>query len=261
MRALGILLALLLPAGASAGADLGGIVSIYTQPMYELLTRWRTLAPAAATSREVQIGLTCYATPAHELYIGTHQELRIQASLAEVRAVLDDFPHYPELFAGMVKAEPRERTASRMVVHSELEIPIPFVANERNELIYELGAPAPDRFFYRYQLRKSSHLTANDGLIALRALGPTETEYQEWDFWDANWGIARAFAKGKIWRDNVAGLVQADLAIKLRAEHPEWKFKRIFDESRSAAGRKLAETCTENRVPFALPLAGSPAPQ
>lgn len=234
------------------GADFhDGIPSQYSAPLARALPFLHPSgAPWAMESPAVR--LECYDTPGNRFFIGARQELRVHAKLQAVREVLDDFAHYPELFDGLVKAEVREKAGNRFVVVSEQDVPIPLVPNERNEVIYWVDE-SPSRVTYLYQLRKSNHLTANDGAIILEALSPSETAYLELDFWDADWGIAKTFAPDKIWRDNISGLVQADLAVKLKAEHPDWANPHVFDESKKELDAAEVSSCVGSRKPLALP--------
>src|SRR4051812_30525199 len=81
--------------------DLGGVKSMYTMKIGELLTH--SLADLAANERPAvknAIDLRCWGTPSHDLYIGLEQHLQIKAPLKTVAAVLDDMSQYQDLFPG-----------------------------------------------------------------------------------------------------------------------------------------------------------------
>ena len=215
---------------------LNGIESIYTRPILRLIQNWPKNGPPMeleeiSKNDSASVKIQCFDTPGNDLYIGVGQVMKISASLSRVEAVLDDFHTYSEIFDGLLRAEAKEIDRNRFLTFLEQSVDIPFVSNEKNEVLYITDFSSSKRKIYRYQLKKSNHLKFNDGVIVIEETQPGQTLYVEYDFWDADWGIAKTFASGKIWKDSIAGLYQSDLAIKLKAEHPDWINKKILEES------------------------------
>lgn len=229
----------------------GGIESPYTQILAQTLAHWppKELGDLAADSLPVQI--EALQKPDNSLYIGALQHMTVNAPLAAVVKILDDFGDYPKIFDGLIKCEVRARDSNRLLTFWEQDIPVPFVPNEKNEMIYLVHTPDPTRKIYRYQLKSSNHLKTNDGMIVLQALGDAKTDYTEYDFWDADWGLAKAFGHDRIWRENLEGIYQSDLAIKLRAEHPDWPYERVMNESREGAKKAPIGAKVDSKKLFA----------
>ena len=227
-------------------SEMGGIESIYTKPLVEFLKSSRTFSSlvspdAAKDSNPVKI--QAYATPGNELFIGVGQSMTINAPLGAVEAVLDDFPNYKNIFDGLEEVKVKESDGNRSVVFLEQHIGIPFVANEKNDMIYLTDHSLPQKKMYRYQVRKSVHMISNDGVIVIEALSPTLTAYTEFDFWDAHWGLAKAVKSNNgIWEDNVEGLYNSDLTVKLKSEHPDWSNHKLKDAAKEGTDKaKLGE--------------------
>ena len=85
-------------------------------------------------------------------------------------------------------------------------------------------------------------------MIVLDAISTHLTRYVEFDFWDAHWGIAKTFGAKKIWQNSLQGLVQSDLAIKLRAENKDWDEKKVLSESKNQADAYPTEDRFNKRV-------------
>lgn len=232
----------------AAEKGLGGVSSPYTDAVAQLWLKVDKLEKLAPPSRTLT--LKCWTTPGNDTYIGIYQSVLIDASLKTVEQVLDDVPKYTELFEDLVTSEIRDRSGNRFTVFSEQHIPIPFVSNERNELIYEKSAPKPELLKYRYQLKSSNHLKSNDGLIILRALSEKSTSFEEYDFWDAHWGIAKTFGNDRIWKDSAKGVAQADLAIRFKSENPTWSHEKAKEESLRAVDSLPIKDCVLQRGLF-----------
>ena len=61
---------------------------------------------------------------------------------------------------------------------------------------------------YRYGLKESNHLRRDDGVIVLESLDAGRTLYTEYDFFDADWGVA------KIWVTIKSGGIASKASIK-----------------------------------------------
>jgi hypothetical protein len=208
---------------------LPGIESVPSTYLIELLKDWPKkdpFKPSPAPSPGLQI--VCLETPGNSLYFGAEQVMQVRAPLSRVAQIIDDFSEYPALFDGLLS-----QNGNLLVVASEQHIPIPFVPNEKSEMYYLVNEPSSSRRVYRYQLKSSNHMKANDGLIILEKKSDSLTSYTEFDFWDADWGVAKALGAEKIWKDNLEGLYQSDLAILLRAEHLDWNDEKVMNESKA----------------------------
>src|SRR5262249_17999024 len=106
-----------------------------------------------------------------------------------------------------------------------------------------------DRIVYRYQLKESNRLWHSDGAIVLEAVG-NRTRYTEWDFFDADYGIAKTLAPTRIWREAIEGMYLSDIAIKLKAEHPDWENKEVRKESDNSLDDHPVEDLLKNKKHF-----------
>jgi hypothetical protein len=227
--------------------DLGGPKSSYADVLLEIARRGEIPAPEHGSSSPV--GLTCVATPGDGKYVGTIQRMEIAAPLAAVEQILGDVAHYKDLFPGCagVREVPGSRDGNRYVTAWEQRVPVPLVPNSRYELTYLVSRPSERLLFYRYRLARTGDLTNSDGLIALEAMGPERTRLTGYDFFNARWGI---LPERLVWRESLRGTFAADLAIKLKAEHPAWSYGRIAAEAdrvRSAAKADL-DQCLRHRT-------------
>ncbi len=238
-------------------ASLGGVNSIYTQPLFEVLTALQKQTDSAqSATNPSDVALRCWTTPGNELYIGLDQRFTVDAPLARVREVLDDFDHYREFFKGFrdIHVIPNSRSANRLEVYWEQIIPIFFIPNAKYESIYQIDGDDPRRAVYRYQLKQPAALKASDGFVYLKKDGDNKTDYIEYDFFDADWGAAKILGREKIWKDSIEGMLQSDLAIKLKAENQLLTNSQAQDRSiRLAEGsqKTAIDGCFESRKPFA----------
>ncbi len=183
--------------------------------------------------------LQAIQSEADPLIIGAAQFQTIDASLERVTQVLDQFEDYPRIFDGLKKAEVRERkvlaSGDLMRLFFEQSVPVPFVPNDVSEMIYEVNKKIKGRTTYRYQLHEGNHLVSSDGLVVLESISPTKTQYFEIDFFNAEWGFAKAMGAKKIWENSLKGLLQSDLAFKLKAEDPKKPLEEVLSESKKLA--------------------------
>ncbi|MBI3542780.1 MAG: hypothetical protein HY075_05835, partial [Deltaproteobacteria bacterium] len=191
----------------------------------------RLLSPEPPESR-VSVKLVAFESPGHPKAIGVGQAMLVSAPLADVKKVLEDFGHYKELFFQFKDARAVERDGNRVITYWEQSIPLPFVPNTKYTNYFYIDDRDPTRVFYRYQLKESGSLLYSDGLIAIEKIDARSTRYTEYDFFDADWGIAGSLAPARIWRDSLRDIYYSDIAIKLRAEHPDWSFDKVRQESK-----------------------------
>ena len=239
--------------GISAWAEevswksMGAVPGEYASKLDGMLSNWPPQGIKNLNSDELK--LNCIRTSGHELLIGFVQTQVIAASLDGVRKVLDDYSDYPELFDDLKEAKIVEKKGDFFTVFSEQSIPVPLVPNEKNEMVYLAhslklkGVPIDGTWVYEYHLKKGNHLKFNDGLIVMETLPSKKIRYVEYDFYDANWGLAKTFSGTKgIWKNSFEGLVQADLAVKDKSEKPETpskQIRKITDQSAEEASKKF----------------------
>lgn len=214
-------------------APLEGPAGPYAGALAKVARDWprddARLRPLAAGER---VRLRCLETPGETNAIGVEQVLRIDAPLSRVTEVLDAFNSYAELFHGFKNVKELSRDGNRVLTHWEQIVPVFFLPNLKYEMTYLIDRSRTGYAFYRYQLKSGKSLKYSDGLIILQADGAESTRYIEFDFFDGDWGLLKTFAPSKIWHEALEGLFLSDVAIRIKAEHPDYDYGRI---------RKLAE--------------------
>jgi hypothetical protein len=217
-------------------------MSRYRVPIEALVARWGLTASEPTWPRS--LALACLTTPGEESYVGARQEMLIEAPLTDVTSVLDDVPHYRDLFPDTVDVQvvPGSRRGTRFVTAWEQRAPVFFLPNTRFELVYQVERPDPARVAYRYWLRRSGTIRHSDGVVLLEALGPGRTRFIEYDFFDAAWGPVPL---SLVWSETLKGMFLSDVAVKLKAEHPDWSHRRVATEAerRWSAEPELVDRC------------------
>ena len=247
-RAVLLLLALSGSARALALPDepLEGPDSVYTSWLTDVVKNWPASRPASDGSASLQ--LSCVATPSDDRYIGMLQQMTVDASLAAVERVLDDVPHYKDLFPGVVDVHvlPGSHDGRRYVTVWEQRVPVFFLPNVIYELAYLVDKTRADLRIYRYKLRRGTSMLASDGMVVLEELGPDRTRFTEYDFFNAQWGPLPA---STVWHESLRDAFVSDTAIKLRAENPAWSFGRVATEAgqRFEAESERLEQCYRQR--------------
>jgi hypothetical protein len=239
------------PIVANTAADLGGVHSIYTEPLFELLSTI-VKAPTDGSVTTQPIRLQAWETPGNELYIGLEQRMSIDAPLSEVQAVIDDINHYKDLFPGYKDVHIVSQDRNQIVTYWEQVIPLFFVPNAKYEMIYSVDSGESGRRVYRYQLKKASVLKASDGFVLISKNGENKTSYVEYDFFDAEWGAAKIMGRDKIWTDAVEGIALSDLAIKLKSENTGWSHEKARSESARLLQKSWVETAIKSAKPFVI---------
>lgn len=196
--------------------------------------------------------IRCISTEGNDYYIGLAQKMIVDAPFARVETVVDHFSDYVGMFDGLVHVEMVSADGNKLVTSFEENIPIPFVPNEKDQMIYIISKPKEGFKIYRYGLKESNHLTKSDGFIVLEAQPEGKTIYTEYDFFDADWGIAKSVGRDKIWQDSVEGLLQSDLALKLASEHADWTKKQVFWESKDWLKKASVKSCIAEKKKFSL---------
>jgi hypothetical protein len=230
-----------------------GVESPYTGTLVSALKDWPPHTrrnPAPST-----LALECYKTPGsgNSGYVGVGQWMTIAAPLDAVVRVLDDFGHYADLFPDLKQVTVTSRNGAQLETTWEEDIPVFFIPNGKYGLTYWVdGATSTGRRTYRYQLAEAGHLHRSDGVIVVENAPGGGTYYTELDFVDADWGLLKAFAPGKIWKETIAGIGRSDLAVALRAEHADWAYPRIKATAKDSLSEATVERCAAARHDFSL---------
>jgi hypothetical protein len=248
IRALYLLLALSAPVyglGLTEEA-LEGPDSVYTGWLNKLLKNWPKRPPASDDVASLR--LTCMAHGADDRYVGMLQQMTIDAPLSAVETVLDDVPHYKDLFPGVVDVHvlPGSISTHRYVTVWEQRVPVFFLPNVVYELSNVVDKTVSGLRVYRYKLRRIATMLASDGLVILEVLSPKRTRFTEYDFFNARWGPLPA---STVWLESLRSAFLSDTAIKLHAENPGWGFERVAKEASRAMGpeSKRLEQCYQQR--------------
>ena len=207
----------------------------YSPKLEEVLGHWPPTGLKSVGNQATEpLKVNCIRTSGQELLIGFVQTQIVDATIEKIRSVLDGYSDYPELFDDLKEAKIIEKKGDFFTVFSEQRIPVPLVPNEKNEMVYtthplkEKGLSKDGTWVYEYRFKKSNNLKFNDGMIVLESLPSKLTRYVEYDFYDANWGLAKTFSGTKgIWKNSYEGLTQSDLAVKFKSEKPETPSKEI----------------------------------
>ena len=208
---------------------------------------------------ESRLRVVCFRSPQSESAVGAAQRMVLPVSIGRVREVLGRFDEYERIFRGYKHIRMIERRGPRWLSYWEQRIPIPLVSNVKYRMLYEVGPDGASPLFYRYRMSWSNTLKYSDGLIRIEAdpKNKERTRYLELDFWDANLGIAGVIAPAKVVQESVEGIYQSDLAIRLRAENPDWPAERVLSESVKRIPDSDVERCVRERTDFKAPVAVS----
>jgi hypothetical protein len=233
--------------GSAAQAE--GFKSKYTD-VVDKASRMKPSSPEYASN---DVTLKCWTLPENELYMGVEQRFHIKAPIESVVKVLDAVNEYVDLFPGYKKVELRNSTPNHFTVFFEQKVPLFFVPNIKFEMLYEKDTGLPTEVVYRYQLKETGKVKASDGFLMLVKTQKNETDYIEYDFLDAEWGLGGALGKDKLWSEVVEGIYWSDLSIRKKSESTELSAKA----ARSAAKEELLDEkineCVKKRSPWTMP--------
>lgn len=239
---LGITFSLASAAEHEQNEKLPGIESPFSNVVLGLAKNWPPSDYLTFLREDEANGMSvrCYKTPDNPFYIGAKQAMTISAPITTVDQIITHFEENLDIYDGLEAAKITQKSENLWTVFSEQYIPFPFVPNEKTEIYYLINhsidpISKKKTFIFRYQLKSSNHLKFNDGLIVLEELDANSTRYFEYDFFDADWGLAKTFAPSRIWEDSIQGLVQSSFAVKLKAELPEQKNQLIKKQSKALA--------------------------
>lgn len=231
---------------------LGGVESPYTGALVKMLKEWPPAGMIYSSHDENPVVLQCYSTADRPDMVGVRQAMMVNTPLEAVAAVLDDFDHYPELFPDLKGVQVLSRDRNRLVTAWEERIPIPFVPNVKYRMAYLIDSSIAGRRVYRYQFLQGNYLKSDDGIIVLEKAEDGKTRYTEFDFFESDSGLAKTFAPDRIWRDSIEGIYKSDVAVKLRAEHPDWKYDRIRDETEKVLEKYPVTACIKDKAAFKI---------
>lgn len=194
--------------------------------------------------------VVCLSTAENQFLIGMLHQLQIHSSMEKVISVFEDFENYPKIFKDLKRVKIIEKKGLKdFLVEYESIIPLPFVSNSVYQLQYSGKTEEKPlvQTVYRFQLIKGNDLKSLDGIVVIKKLGPNETLYQELDFLDAEWGIAKTFAAKSIWRDTVTSALESDFGLKFKSENPNMESKEIIKQSRFSVESKKIQNCLDHK--------------
>ncbi len=191
--------------------------------------------------------LICLENAEEKNYIGLGQFMLVKAPLSSVTETLESFAKYPKWFQGLVKniVQPQDKK-SEFLVSSEQLVPLPFIENIKTTMIYTIQK-LEKQVLFRYQLKSSNTLIHYDGMIELQELTPGEVAFVEYDYILADWGLGKMLGSKSIWTETLKGIVQTDLAIKLRVENVAFTDQEVKNKSSNMVDKVSILECIKNR--------------
>lgn len=230
-------------------SKMDGTRSLYTPQMEQLMESWpkgRDFCHAQTLPLEVQtIGVR---TPDRPYYVGFKKCMVIHAPLKQVVAVKDDVPHYLDLFPGFRTIKKISEDQNRMTLQWERDIGVFFVPN----IVYRVNyvrEVSDTRAVYRWQFLDGDRILFSDGVEVLESLTPTTTLFSNYEFFEADYGIGlfglKAMSSDGVWDESRKGSYRSIFAIRFKAEHPDWDYERVRQESEA-----LAEKAQPQKIDF-----------
>ena len=199
------------------------------------------------------VTLKCWLLPESELYMGVEQRVHIQAPIESVVKVVEAVNEYVDLFPGYKKVELRDSEKNKFTVFFDQKVPLFFVPNIKFEMLYEKEATDPEKVLYTYRLKERGKIKASDGFIALFKTSTNETDYLEFDFLDADWGLGGALGKEKLWSEVVEGIYWSNLSIKAKAQKPDLSPESARDFAKSKLDEEKIKNCVKSRTAWKSP--------
>ena len=219
--------------------------SIYSERIKNI-----SLDKISSLLKHQETDVVCLSTSDKPFLIGMLHQVLINASIDKVISVFEDFENYSKIFKDLKRVNIIEKRGQQeFVVEYESIIPIPFVSNSIYQLHYfgKVEEKPQLQTTYRFELIKGNDLKSLDGIIVIKKIGSTETLYQELDFLDADWGIAKTFAAKSIWRDTVTSAIESDFGLKIKSENPKMESKEIIKQSRFSVESKKIQNCLDQK--------------
>jgi hypothetical protein len=227
----------------SVSTALTGVKSQYSDRLTQLIKNWPTKRSALMGQQKAPIEFKCLETQGNDLYIGIEQVMNVSAPLDRVIKIVDDIDSYKDIFPQFKDVKIESKDSNLLVTFWEQIVPFPLVPNIKYRMLYLSNRVSPKRYVYRYQLKEPGEIKTSDGVIILEELGPASTRYTEYDFYDANWGIATVFGKNRIWHDNAEGMLLSDLAFRIKAENPSFSADKVVSETTTLLKRVDLDSC------------------
>ena len=196
--------------------------------------------------------VSCLSTPENPFLIGMVHQILIHAPIEKVISVFESFEDYPQIFDGLKRVKLLEKNESKnFLVEFESIIPIPFVPNSVYQVWYRAKVEELPVYkkSYLFELKSGNDLKALDGVAVIKKIGPSETLYQEVDFLDVNWGLAKTFAAKSIWPDTVTDTIRSDYGLKFKSESSAMDSREIKKQSRFSVEAKKIEDCVAHQKP------------
>jgi len=236
----------------------GSVPSAYGGWIRKVISQWPALnrpfkLPGDLNLRS-SIELQCLLNEKNYHFIGVAQRMWIEAPLKGVQKWIDDVDRYQQIFPGYKNIHLTLKEPAHWITFWEQIVPVFFISNVKYEMHYwlypETVTADTHLRIYLYGLKSSKTLKSSDGVIVLESVDAQHTLYTEYDFFDADWGLAASFGGDKVWKESVEGVALSDLAFKVAAEHPTFSSAQIQERSKEILGKDLVKNCTEHKNPF-----------
>jgi hypothetical protein len=196
-----------------------------------------------------QDNMTCLITNNNSLLIGLAHQVLIHAPMDQVVKVFEDYDSYADYFEPLTKSTlvKTESTKDVSVIDFVSEVPIPFVPDTHYRMIYKTELNQDAQKIYSFHLVKSKDLTSLDGLSVIKKITSSDTLYEELDFMDADWGVAKTLAPTSIWTDSIKDMINSDYALKIHTEEPSANRHDVKDRARKMRNSKDQEKCVAEK--------------
>lgn len=212
-----------------------------------LIARWVKNLPRATGPKRDGLALRCFETLRHSEVIGVAHGVVIHAPAAKLISILEDYPHYQDLFEDTIKVSARS-VSNGLLVSWEQKAPVVFLPNTQFVTSTLILDDMPQRKIWHSRLVSSNQLLGNDAFVAVYPLNNEQSYYWEVDFINAKWGILSTFAMGRIWTDAVAAIALADLDVKIRAENAAWTYAQTREFAKRRLDVSQIDRCVKHRV-------------
>jgi hypothetical protein len=184
--------------------------------------------------------------------LGVVRVIRVRAPFERFASVVENVPGYVGLFTDLLTARSTPLPApGSFTLYTETRIPVPFVSNDQTTVRYHVEKSGGRRLVSA-SLVESNHLAVLEGAGLLAPLGADECVYWQVNFLKVGFGAARALPARTFWKENALGGLQADLALRLRAENAELPDGQILAKSRKLAREQDARAKESLEKPLRL---------
>jgi hypothetical protein len=209
----------------------GAKESYYSDKIFNVLANWPPkYIPASEGANPIWVrGIRTKDKPN---YIGLVKRVLIKAPLERIAKLIEEIEKNKEIFPEIIQVKVTSQDQNRIWTAWERESPSFLIPNIKYEQAYVMDTRSPDKKIYRYQLVSGNSVNNSDGIIVIERIG-SFTRLIAWDFFDANWGLARTLAEGLIWKKALEGSFKGDASFLYKAENPEWNRSQIEDATSS----------------------------